>query len=228
VTDEDSAEEAECPGTGISKRESFLERIEHHWIEIAAAALMALATIMSAYCAYQSSWWHTREAMHYSDSDQGMIEASDLKDKINQEVAVDINMMSNYINAQSQGDERLAGLYRENAFSDALKKVLPAWEQANASGQPDRPKSPIQMPDYRPKHYYEAKAAEAAARLDAGKAKQAGDDANGYLLLTVLFASVLFFAGIGTKFSTKGLKISVLSMGALIFVASVVILAFLP
>jgi len=39
---------------------------------------------------------------------------------------------------------------------------------------------------------------------------------------------VLFFAGIGTKFSTKALKISVLSMGAVIFVVSVVILGFQP
>jgi len=30
-------------------------RIEHHWIEIAAAALMALSTMMSAFSAYQSA-----------------------------------------------------------------------------------------------------------------------------------------------------------------------------
>jgi len=30
-------------------------RVEHNWIEIAAAALMALATMMSAFSAYQSA-----------------------------------------------------------------------------------------------------------------------------------------------------------------------------
>ncbi|HEY5494557.1 MAG TPA: hypothetical protein VIK15_08170 [Candidatus Anoxymicrobiaceae bacterium] len=34
---------------------AFFMRIEHHWIEIAAAALMALATMMSAFSAYQSA-----------------------------------------------------------------------------------------------------------------------------------------------------------------------------
>jgi len=208
--------------------ESFLERIEHHWIEIAAAALMALATIMSAYCAYESSWWHSKEAMHYSRSDQALIKTSELKDKMNQEVAVDVDMLSNYINATAQGNSRLANIYHDEAFSPALKKVWPLWLKAKESGKPDVPTTPFQMPEYKPKHSAEVVATQALANSEAAKAKQASDRANGYLLLTVLFASVLFFAGIGTKFSTKTLKISVLSMGAVIFVVSVVILGFQP
>jgi hypothetical protein len=229
MADDVQAKEAEAPEARKGKKsESFLERIEHHWIEIAAAALMALATIMSAFCAYQSSWWHSKEAMHYNSSDQALIKTSDLKDKMNQETAVDIDMLSNYLNALAQGDTHLASIYQNEAFSDALKKVFPMWEQAKASGKPDVPKTPFQMPEYKPRHFQETVATQTYAHSESQKAKQASDHANGYLLLTVLFASVLFFAGIGTKFSTKGLKLSVLSMGALIFIASVVVLAVQP
>jgi len=92
------------------KKQSFLDRIEHNWIEIAAAALMALATIMSAFCAYQSSRWNGLSTDHYSKSDQAFITSTQLTDKVNQELSIDVSMLANYINVSSEGKTDLANL----------------------------------------------------------------------------------------------------------------------
>jgi len=47
-------------------------------------------------------------------------------------------------------------------------------------------------------------------------------------LLTVLFASALFFGGIGTKMQVRSLKIVLLSLGIVVFAATAVTLILMP
>ena len=64
----EQVEDARDKSSGnVRKRgESLLQRIEHNWIEIAATALLALATTMSAISAYQSARWSSRESVLYN------------------------------------------------------------------------------------------------------------------------------------------------------------------
>jgi hypothetical protein len=66
--------------------------------------------------------------------------------------------------------------------------------------------------------------AEAAAGV-AAEANQTGDN---YVLTTVLFASVLFFAGISSKFSGRWVRIALVTVGFLAFVAGSLILVTFP
>jgi hypothetical protein len=60
------------------------------------------------------------------------------------------------------------------------------------------------------------------------EAKAANTRADDYVLLTVLFASTLFFDGIGTKMQVRNLRIVLLSLGIVIFVATSVTLILMP
>ena len=64
-----------------------------------------------------------------------------------------------------------------------------------------------------------------ASTAEAIEANQTGDK---YVLTTVLFASVLFFAGIGTKFQRRWIKAALLLFGFTAFVAGVIILSTFP
>jgi hypothetical protein len=66
--------------------------------------------------------------------------------------------------------------------------------------------------------------AEAAAAV-AADANQTGDN---YVLTTVLFASVLFFAGISSKFSGRWVRITLVIAGFLAFLAGSLILVTFP
>jgi hypothetical protein len=64
-----------------------------------------------------------------------------------------------------------------------------------------------------------------AATAVAVDANQTGDN---YVLTTVLFASVLFFAGISTKFSSRWVRIVLVVLGFLAFFTGAVLLLTFP
>ena len=221
-------EEAPEENTEQSRSMALFMRIEHHWIEVAAAALMALATMMSAFSAWQSAEWHARAADRYSRSDQALIKASELNDTANQQVAIDAAMMAQYADALIAGNTKLAEIYMSDAFSPELQAAVKTWEADKLANKPGTPRNPFQMPQYKPKKRIESAKMQATAVVQSRQGKTARDHSNDYLLLTVLFASVLFFAGIATKFKAQGVKLTVMGMGGLLFIVSVVLLAIEP
>lgn len=59
----------------------------------------------------------------------------------------------------------------------------------------------------------------------ANEANQTGDN---FVLTTVLFATVLFFAGIASHFASVGIKRTMIVLGLLLWVAAVGIMFSLP
>ena len=230
VEADETADNSEASEGGDSggRRGGLLSRIEHNWIEIAAAALLALATIMSAFSAYEASRWSGIESEHYHSANSTLIESVQLADRANQEIDLDIQMLSNYLNATAQGNTALAQVYETDTFSSELTAALAAWKAAKAANKPDLPKTPIGMPEYKNKHMEESQALKSKASSEAGQAKSAIHHSDNYILLTVLFASVLFFAGISTKFEGKGLKVAILTMGLVMFILAVVFVSMQP
>jgi len=205
----------------------FIDRLEHHWIEIAAAALMALATIFSAYCAYQSSIWHGEEFKHYSQSSKDLTAAFRLAEQADLERDVDVQVLFNYENALHGGNQELADLYRSRGFSPALEKAMSAWEDTLAAGE-SVPRNPFLMPEYELEVEEKSEVMLEQATSESNKAENATHNSNNYILLTVLFASVLFFAGIAAKFQLKIINIGLLGFGLVIFMTAIVILLMQP
>jgi len=226
----EQVEDARDKSSGnVRKRgESLLQRIEHNWIEIAATALLALATTMSAISAYQSARWSSRESVLYNKSNEAMTSAAEYSDKANQLTTIDIQMLTNYMNALASGDQALANFYSTMTFSDVLKEALKVWNEQRAAGVKDMPRTPFHEPQYKHAERVKSDALHAQSQRDAAAAKKADDHADTYILLTVLFASVLFFAGMSTKFQSKVIKIVILGMGMAVFSFAVVAMAIVP
>ncbi len=81
---------------------------------------------MSAFSAYAASQWSSSESEQYNKADAALIESTELSDKANTEIALDVEMLSNYVNASMQGNTALAQLYMTDAFSDSLKAAYAA------------------------------------------------------------------------------------------------------
>jgi hypothetical protein len=226
----EQAESASDNSSGKARKHgySLLQRIEHNWIEIAATALLALATTMSATSAYQSARWSSRESVLYNKSNAAMTSAAEYSDKANQLTTIDIQMLTNYMNALASGDQALANFYSTMTFSDVLKEALKVWNEQRAAGLKDMPRTPFHEPQYKHAERVKSDALHAQSQRDAGAAKKADDHADNYILLTVLFASVLFFAGMSTKFQSKAIKIVILGMGMAVFSFAVVAMAIIP
>jgi len=208
--------------------EGLISKIEEHWIEIIAAALLALATMMSAWCAFSSSEWHGDSTEYYNKSNTSMIKSAELLDRAQQQVLIDVVVFSNYYNAVSGGDLQLAEGYKNRAFSPELKVAFEAWMATNPLVNPEARATPFAMPEYKRPYRTKGLAEQRISKEQAAKGKDAMRMSNTYILLTVLFASVLFFAGISTKFKDFRIKLALLAFGIFIFIVAAVVVLLQP
>ena len=84
------------------------------------------------------------------------------------------------------------------------------------------------MPEYRLAANVEADRLQRTAGVNAAKAEVANRRANDYVGAVVLFASALFFAGIGMKLRTPGARTAIIVMGGALFIGTAIWLATQP
>ena len=221
----DDKEALDEPGETKARdaRKGLISKIEEHWIEIAAAALLALATVMSAWCAFSSGEWHGNSTDFYHKSSTSTVRASELFDRAQQQVLIDVIAFTNYYNAFSTGDPQLAQAYETRGFSPELESAFNAWKAKDPFVNPDAPATPFAMPEYKSPYRAKGLAEQRRSSEQAVKGRDAMHKSNTYILLTVLFASVLFFAGISTKFKEVRIKLALLAFGACMFIAAAVV-----
>jgi hypothetical protein len=75
---------------------------------------------------------------------------------------------------------------------------------------------------------FEADRFEQIAQSESAAADNAGALANRYLLFTIIYASVLFFAGISGKFRRPAIDLTVLTLGALTLLIGVAVMLSAP
>jgi len=221
LVDEAPAEE-KSPGT------SFFEKLHKEWVEIIAAVLLALATIASAWSAFQAASWHGIQASLFNRANADRIHASEKFDLADQELGIDIEMYTEYLDALYHGNEPLMDFYMNHAFRDEMKVAMKAWLATEPLNNPDSPDTPFKMKEYKCSLREEAQKLDESGSENSDSARQAIKRADDYVLLTVLFASVLFFAGVGTKFKAPWVKITMVVMGWILFGVATSLLFTMP
>lgn len=201
---------------------------KHDWIEISAAILLSLATIASAWSAYQSTRWHGTATGRYVRANATRILSSEAADVAVQQLSVDAALFSDYCYAFSAGDTQLVTFYETRLFRPEMKKAVDAWKATHPLTDASAPKNPFDLVEYTNANKEKSKALEKEAQQITRTAQDATDQGDKYILLTVLFASVLFFAGISTKFGTNDIKIALLCLGGILFLGSLITLLMQP
>jgi len=199
----------------------------NHWIEIVSAVLISLATIGSAWCAYQSALWAGEMMTSYNLADAARTESVRMSNRALQLTTIDVNLFTEYVAAYSNGNEDLADFFMTR-FRPELKLATMAWIETQPLINPDAPGTPFEMPDYQSAAQAESDRLlnEAVDRL--GDARKANERSDQYVLLTVIFASVLFFGGISTKFRSVNIQIGLVALASLIFVIMLILVATFP
>jgi hypothetical protein len=200
----------------------------HDWMAIAAAVLLALATVASAWGAYQSARWGGYEAKQFAAATSDRIKSSKAADLADQEMAVDREIWVDWINAYGSGQTRLTAYYENNVFSEELKKAFEAWIATDPQNNPSAPDSPFETMAYSNENMEKSIDLEERAQEETLEAREAVEQSDKYVLFTVLFASVLFFAGISTKFGARNVRLAVLIMGSVLFTGSLIAIVIQP
>src|SRR6266481_4663636 len=96
------------------------------WIEPVVAVLMALTTICTAWCSYESATWTRRSNGLMNESNGLERRAALLEVQGNQALVVHTAMFMELLAAQHAGNEQLASFYAKR-FPPDVKKADEAW-----------------------------------------------------------------------------------------------------
>ena len=170
------------------------------WIELIITIVLALATIGTAWSGYQAARWGGVQAVFYTQAGAQRAESVRASNEANSLLSLDLWVFGQWVNATIDGNEDKARFY-EARFRDELRPAFDAWWATDPVNNPDPSSGPFQMDEYVLSSAVRADElqAEAGELFDQGSAaNQQSDD---YILNTVILASVLFLAGIASRFS---------------------------
>ena len=212
--------------TVLARAETPEERINRR-LDLIATVLMTIAAVATAWASFQSASWHGRQAVAQGRSIASRLESTRASDLANQQTEVDILLFNEWVDADSQGNQKLAAFY-SNSFRGEFRKAFDAWRATHPSTNPHSPPTPFAMSQYTLAANARANRLVAQSAAYAEVVKQDIERGDNYLLAVVLFAVSLFFAGISGKLHEFGLRGTILALGYLLFLGTVIWVAGFP
>lgn len=164
-------------------------------INMFSAIILSLATVISSWCAFQSSQWNGEQ--YFNIDDENIADNKRLQKEIVaiQRRAGESNYFLYYLDALSTKDKKRIE-FLESRFPPHLKKAVLAWNATDPLNNESAPKSPFQMEEYIVPEIEEAKVFAKQAGEYKKAANQADKNSDNYLLLSIVVSMVLFFTGI--------------------------------
>ena len=197
------------------------------WIEFLSAAILALAVIGTAWCGYQDARWGGKQTESFIEA---LAAQQNSIQQANQAVLVQslhVDLFVEWASAVRQEDQQLADFLFER-FPPDLKRATEAWLTLEPETNPNAPPSPFAMPEYILEHSEESEKLAIMADGFFEQATQANLTSDNYVLLTVIFASVLFFGGISGKFQYRVIDLTMLILAFVLFTVGVTVMLRYP
>ena len=197
------------------------------WFEPVTAILMAVASLSTAWCSYQSSLWGGQSSGFETRADKLEREATAMHLGAQQIETIHVRAVMEVIDATLAGNEKLARFYTDR-FGGELKPAYERWMALKPFENPDAPPHPFVPALYTPAHQQEIRDAQAAAAQAEAQSNTTGHTAGTYLSNTVILATVLFFAGTVGKFTQRHVRWSSLTFAIVLFGYAMVRMLMLP
>lgn len=203
------------------------QRERKRWVEITCAVVLALATMASAWCAYQATLWGGVQTFRLAAAARAGREASKNSVTGMQIRAFDATMFIHYMEARAQGHKDLEELFYRR-FRPEMKLAVDAWLKTDPLNNPDAPPHPLKMNEYVVPPEIEASKQAEVEKQKATGAGEANQHSDRYVLLTVMFASVLFFGGITGTIDIPWLRKTMGIFALAFFLGTIIFLATMP
>jgi hypothetical protein len=197
------------------------------WIEPVTALIMALATVGTAWCSYDSAAWtrHSNRAMNQFNALErkaGLLNIQGM-----QAATIHTAMFMQVLAAEQSGNHALADFYVKR-FSPDVRKAYDAWIAQKPFENPNADPHPFVPNLYEIRGTREAAQASVDGAAQVEDARRAGTISAQYLANTVLFATVLFFANATSKFELRWVRTVSFLFAVAVFVFAAARIAMLP
>jgi hypothetical protein len=197
------------------------------WLELCAVLLLSLTTLATAWSGYQAARWSGEQSQLYARASATRIKSQQQSTLAGQQRIDDLLYFNGWLDAREAGNARLAAIYR-GRFRPEFVPAFKAWIAQRPFTNPDAIAGPLYMPQYKPVELARAKALDDAADELYREGTKAKSNDDRYILSTVFFAAVLFFAGISLRLDWRPLRIVVLAVAGLLLIGGAIFVFTLP
>jgi hypothetical protein len=164
----------------------------------------------------------------FAEASTARVESAKMLSIGNMEMTYDAVSFLLYAESIADEHETLSKAYEERLLRDEFKVAVDAWRALDPMNNPDAPSHPLHMNEYVNSSLAEGQAIEATAGEKFEEGKAANETADNYILATVFFASVLFFAGVANKFENVLIQVASIALALVVLGAGFIRVVTLP
>jgi hypothetical protein len=198
-----------------------------HALELFAIIVLSLGTIGSAWGVYQSASWNNVQSDNVNDANVARIESSKETTLATATIVYDVTLIAQSAAAVASGQTDLQRFYREKLYRPEFLPVVDKWIQ-EAGGDPAAVSNLFEDNEYVNGLLAKPQQLESEAQRLSAAGERAGRIADDYILVTVILATTLFFAGTASNLNSVPLRIALLSIASVSLALGAARLASLP
>ena len=193
-------------------------------MDLAYAAILGLAVVVSAWCGYQHELWSSALTFELKAANTAHREFTTTQLKEGQSAVIDVIAFTGYIDAVSNHDQKLADHYK-NSFRPELRDAFDAWIKTDPFNNATAKPTPFDMAEYpQPLSSDKVNSFLQLADEKSQNANKMSVIASNYVFFTSMYASVSFLEGIGRVFASRKMQMIFLVMGAIVFSATTIVM----
>lgn len=199
----------------------------HEILEITEALVLAVVAVSTAWSGYQAALWNGNQAELYGQASKMRVQAEGVATYANQERLYNASTVAEWVKAEAHGDKRLADLFERRLLPE-FRPAFESWKKTDPVRNPKAPPGPQLMPEYRSSKTEEAAKLndQAAEIFEQGTRDRQFSDK--YVRATVMLATVLLLMAISQRFKTRGVRLGLLVIAALLLCLPVYRILTLP
>ena len=204
------------------------ERHRHdRLLSIVEAVLLSIVTITAAWSGYSAAKWSTESSLKLAKGTATRAKANRAFQGSLTLRSQDAANFNAWFAAYLSGSKR-DQLVAEKRFRPEYDIAFKAWLATKPFTNPNAPKGPQYMPQYKPAGAALAKRLDSEADARYAEGQHAGETGDKYIRVTVILASVLFLVGISTHFPYRAVRFGLVIVGAALLIFAGVQLIQLP
>lgn len=195
--------------------------------ELVVTVLLVVAALGTSWSSYQATRWNGEQAAAAGRTSAIRISAARAQGLAQAQTQVDVATFIAWADADRQGDRRLASFYVDR-FRDEFKPAFDAWRATAPFTNPDAQPTPFAMPEYQLASRTDAEKLDAGSEASAAQVRLYIQRSSNYVLTVVLYAIVLFFAGMSTRLKNRRLRWVMTASGCVVLVGALAWIATFP
>ena len=198
-----------------------------NWQELLVTVLLVVAALATSWSSYQATRWNGEQAAAAGRTNGIRIDAARADGLARTQTQVDVATFIAWADADLRGETKVADFYVDR-FREEFRPAYEAWIAEQPLTNTDAPSTPFVMEEYEVAAKKQAEVLDAAAEASAAEVRLDIQRSSNYVLTVVLYAIVLFFAGMSTRLSDLRLRWVTTIAGTLVLVGALAWVATFP